>query len=858
MLVFKKLLLGLLILISLSLVFTQPGINSFKIFNNDLARYNESTTIIEKAGNFIFAKYPPGLYLTLSSILKIFPPNPGNLLFYKEPAWVASKVILYVFYLLTWFSLLKLYKGLNSKNKLSFFDVSIAYFGSVSLMLSTLNLSFWDILAAPFFLASIYFLLKKRVISSGFFYLIALSFNWSLLILAPLFYLYCSKNNQPKFFYQIPFITIPLLITIVLGTRLIFLNQTAYSIFTNTKLFGYSLNISHAPRLEAVMLIALMTIAIFCIGFLIKNIFFSSSETGKKINLFMPYLISIFGGIISSLLFNSFFPLFLLVLSIVLIATYRKLSKSKSISIFDFLTASLSIYFSYLIFWSEASDGNLLWPVLISIVLFIANKSSITYLHLLAINLLVFIKLFIFWGAAGEPPVRGIYFESFKYIFSSVFILIFTYYISSWIRNLSINNISLKWFIVIILVLLNLSLIPSTGTSDHVAWSDYANTTITYSNPFRAHVVKEVDQLYPPVSTVILSAFANLWKIIIGPSKDYSIAIKISIFVFYVLTIWKLIKFKISKKDQTLSLVNKLLIILTTFSLMIQTQGFADLNIYVIPTLIAATAFLFKKNYFLSGLFFGLTISIKWQPIILLPLFCATIFNLKKLFPISAKNLFSFFIGFLLIPITVWMLVFIQPGGSYTMGRSFNFILHGAAALSGQALNLNWIATYLLHIIEPVKYTSLTELGGLNRQIETLFAPFFLQGYLFILATGIILTRYWLFIKKGVHNFLNAALMIFFSHQILNKSAYEKHLFYTVFFMLFIYLLRPTQGNRKLLILFDIMTVMNLIFFYGFTGTKDINRLFFGFDITIAFSIYYIVIFLWVFIKYIRSNKLPL
>ena len=194
----------------------------------------------------------------------------------------------------------------------------------------------------------------------------------------------------------------------------------------------------------------------------------------------------------------------------------------------------------------------------------------------------------------------------------------------------------------------------------------------------------------------------------------------------------------------------------------------------------------------------------------------------------------------------------------YLIKESFNFILHGATALSGQALNLNWIATYLLHIIEPVKYSSLAELGGLNRQIETSLAPFFLQGYLFILAAGIILTRFWLFIKKDIYNFLNAALMIFFSHQILNKSAYEKHLFYTVFFILFIYLLRPTQGNRKLLILFDIMTVMNLIFFYGFTGAKDINRLFFGFDITIAFSIYYVAIFLWVFIKYIRSSKLPL
>ena len=98
MLVFKKLLLGLLILISLSMVFTQPGLNILKIFNNDLTKYNENTTIKEKAGNFIFVKYPPALYLTLFSMLKIFPPNPENPLFYKETVWVVSKIILYIFY----------------------------------------------------------------------------------------------------------------------------------------------------------------------------------------------------------------------------------------------------------------------------------------------------------------------------------------------------------------------------------------------------------------------------------------------------------------------------------------------------------------------------------------------------------------------------------------------------------------------------------------------------------------------------------------------------------------------------------------------------------------------------------------
>ena len=103
---------------------------------------------------------------------------------------------------------------------------------------------------------------------------------------------------------------------------------------------------------------------------------------------------------------------------------------------------------------------------------------------------------------------------------------------------------------------------------------------------------------------------------------------------------------------------------------------------------------------------------------------------------------------------------------------------------------------------------------------------------------------------------MSATIMIFFSHFILNKSAYEKHLFYTVVLMLFLFLVRPTRGNRALLILFDIMAVMNLIFFYGFTGPNALNRLFFGFDITVAFAAYYTIIYLWVLWRYLRGGLL--
>ncbi|KKR88165.1 MAG: hypothetical protein UU32_C0001G0001, partial [Candidatus Woesebacteria bacterium GW2011_GWB1_41_10] len=393
-----------------------------------------------------------------------------------------------------------------------------------------------------------------------------------------------------------------------------------------------------------------------------------------------------------------------------------------------------------------------------------------------------------------------------------------------------------KIFVVILLVLLNFSLIPAGGTgSDTFSWNQIAIESVRYVNPFRAHAVKEIDHLYPPLSTVIIGTFANLWKNAIGPALNYRIATKLSIITFYALSIWAFMKFKIGNTSP-LEGLNKLLIILTTFALIIQTQGFADINIYVVPTLVLAILALFKKRYLLSGLLLGITVSIKWQPIILLPLFGAaifdriTIFDGKKKFPQIFRNVMSFIVGFIVCPIVVWSMVYLQPGGSYMMGRSFNFILHGAAGLSGQALNLNWIATYILHIVQPAKFLSLV----------------------------IILLRYWLFIKKNINNFLKGAFMIFLSHHILNKSAYDKHLFYSVVFMLLIYLIRPTEGNKKMLILVNTMTVMNLVLFFGITGPTEMNRLFFGIDITVIFAILYVIIYFWILKNYLSTSNLPL
>lgn len=855
---YKILLLSLLMLISLSSIFTKPGFGTLPVFNNDLTKYETSKitgrNVLE---NFIFVKYPPSTFLILSSIMKFFPLDPAISLFYRQNTWLIYKIVLYIFYLFSWLALLYLAKNFKKNIRMPFLDTSIAYFGSVSIILSTLGLSFLDIFAVPFFLLSISFLNKNKLSLAGLFYILAISFNWTLLALFPIYFAYTKRMKNNKISSTLSFLVIPLILTLSFCIRSFLLRSNFLTLISHTKIFGFPLPGNNTDPMQIIIFILLLLTYIISIGFLLNKLLFQKIWPNRK-NVTISFIISLILIVVSLLAFNSPIPVFLLIMATISYYLYKKVVITTQLSPSFFTVICLGQYLSFLIF-TQSSDGNLIWLTILALTFFILKKSKFSYFQLLLFNIIVFIKLFAFWSISGVQTVRGNYFEFFQYIFTAIFILFSAYYITR-INKFNLTRYTKlgKLFIIIFMILFIFSLIPAQGTgTDSSAWINYANETVKYSNPFKAHVVKEVDQLYPPLTTVIFAVFANLWKNIIGQAPKYHIAIKISVLTFYTLSVWALIKFKTSKID-LLGTLNKLLVILTTFSLIIQTQGLDDINIYVIPTLILAIFFLFKKKYMLSGLLFGITISIKWQPVILIPLFGAYLFDLKQNFSLALKNILVFSLGFITCPVFVWTLVYLQPWGSYTIGRSFDFILNGAAGLSGQAMNLNWIATYLLHIFQPSKYLSLAEVDYYNRIIPTYIAPKILQGYFFFIAAGVILLRFWLFAKKNIYNFSKAALMIFFTHHILNKSAYDRHLIYTVVFMLLLYLIRPTGGNKKMLILIDIMAVMNMVMFFGITGPTEMNRLFFGIDITVVFAILYVIIYFWIFIKYIRSNKLPL
>lgn len=861
-------------LLAITQIFNRPGIGVFSQFNY-LLTYPRSSNQLFNLAN-IFIKYPPGVYILLKSILDHFPLNSNIVLFYNQIPWIISKYSIFSAYILTWLTLLYFRTAQKVFKKISVLDLSVAYFASVSLLLASVSLSFFDVLAAPFFVLMLSFLYRKQFILAGIFFLLSVSFNWTLLIFLPVFFIFFIRSNK---FRNLPLLAIVAFFVIPLSVLLGYLGlyiakPVFYSNFPKFDLYnlhwiiyGPLRTILTGSPVRSVVFVAASAFSFIIFGcsvvYCLKNFFMKHLNLSipKRLVLYLTLVVLFAVGLnffkVSVFCVLLFFPIYTLLV--------LRLSKTRFMTTEVVITSMLSLYFLFIVFIPALSPGNFIWLILLGLISYILHPESYTKYQLILLNLLTFIGLFIFYGTASNEPVRGDYFSFFKSIFSAGFIAYSLWYVSTiYNLKLTLENSKKKLkefllkrnkvFIVVLLTLLNLSLIPSSGSPDHTQWNEYANMAVKYG-PFKGQTM--IEQHYPPLSTFIMGSFSSLGQLFTGPTMDHSIPIKISIFIFYCLTVYCLFVFTGNKKIGSLTGLDKILIILSTFSLILHTQALSEIDIYVIPFVILSIYLLFKKKILLSGLFLGLAVSIKWQPLILLPLFVAKLVDIK----ISKQNirdLAVYLVGFAIIPLISWSLVFRYPLGMKAFDTAIAFIKNGMPLLSGQALNINWIITYLMHIFaKPGSgMETLGELGNLNRQIPTSAVPWILRGQLFKIAFVFIMLKYWLSKKKELITFLGSAVMIYFAHHQLNHSAYEKHLFYVVVFMLILFLNKPTALNRKLLILIDIITFVNMILFFSITGPRDFQALFYGFDLTVVFSLLYFIIFLWFFWGYARKNFL--
>lgn len=825
---FKYILTGLLFLVVLTFVFNKPGIGNLELFH-----YRQDK-IAKQAPLSVMRDYPPLVYTLFSALTKDLPSKIASDDFYATSQFTTFKAVVFIAYLLLWSSM-------------ALFGEGFIFLLSFPILLSSLGHTSIDILAITPLIYSLWLLKQKRASLSGIFYVTSLLFSWVPLILSPLFIIYINKNKEIKrnFTQWIYFLVIPTAFTILLSIPFIaeYLNRKPFPEIT-THILGLPWLMVHLvntlskmitfydPFTFSVNWTNIVVPILTCSAF-----FFVTYKVTRAIWEKMSLPVSVVG------LLSLFYVLFLqpnllsvLFGTIFLILYGRTVLlfwKDKKINFEYLLTVSGIAFLLYSFFFPYTNDGNLIF--LISILILTKNKGV-----LFVTNLLVFLNIFYFHGTNGYVPFKSAYASAFNLIIFGYFSVLviyltnFVYKLAKWLNYLVIGAF----------IIAGLYFIGAPGTSDTVFWAIIFRDTIG-RGLFEAHAF--TDNIYPPLSTFIMSFFAHGWNLFFRPDRDYIWATKLSILFFYLLALLCFIVFhKLVAKGQKLSITSVVLIFLTTLSLAMNSLSLTYVDFYIVPFVTLSYCAIYFKKYFLSGLMLSVAALTKWQPAVLVPPLLAMVYN-------SKRGLFKFLAGFFPLYILVWSTLAATPGGLAKIIFSVKFFLH-PPNLSGNALNAAWVLTYFLHIFDSVTYGPLRP-GGLNWLIRAGSYPSY-TVYLFYAAILAILVRFWLIKNKTLPLLLTTSMMFFFSHYILNRGVHEGHLFYTVILSLLLYLSNPTENHRRLLIVLDIMNFLNLVVFYGFVGNRTINPLFLGLDLTVLFATYNVLTYLYVLRNYLKSGDL--
>ena len=161
--------------------------------------------------------------------------------------------------------------------------------------------------------------------------------------------------------------------------------------------------------------------------------------------------------------------------------------------------------------------------------------------------------------------------------------------------------------------------------------------------------------------------------------------------------------------------------------------------------------------------------------------------------------------------------------------------------LSGNALNFNWIITYLLESIYPETYGGF--IYGHIRYLEiTSLKIFLIPKLLFYLFY---ITAIFLCFKseKTFKNMVFFSLLGYLSYFIFNTGVHENHLFLAAILTYILFFI--DKEYLYLLIYVVLMANLNLFLFYGISGT-GINR-HIGFDISLLAAILNVVFFLFIY-----------
>lgn len=259
------------------------------------------------------------------------------------------------------------------------------------------------------------------------------------------------------------------------------------------------------------------------------------------------------------------------------------------------------------------------------------------------------------------------------------------------------------------------------------------------------------------------------------------------------------------------------------------------IDIYYLPFMLLSFCAFANGRLNFGVVFLCFAIMTKWQPLITLPFVLIYIGVDTRAPYFRWGNLgIAFVIG------SVVFALFAAFFGVAPILAAFKAAI-GHQVLSGNALNLNWIITYFMHLFNPNEY------GGLQNGliVATKYGEFaWVSKFLFYIVYAFILLRFTLLKLRMAEDLFSFAAMGFVTYFVFNVGVHENHLFIPS-----VLLLMLGSMNSRWLIPASVVVgiqLLNLFVFYGLSNPLLNKRVLFGvIDATVPISVINVFLYLW-------------
>jgi hypothetical protein len=263
------------------------------------------------------------------------------------------------------------------------------------------------------------------------------------------------------------------------------------------------------------------------------------------------------------------------------------------------------------------------------------------------------------------------------------------------------------------------------------------------------------------------------------------------------------------------------------------TSGLGYMDIVPVPFLIGALWAIRDERPVTGMLLFLVSSLLKWQPLILAPFLLVHMLNIND--PFAIFQAFTRRLTWRLIVSVLAVAVCLAAAFGTLPARAFLWALHHPF-LSGNALNVAWIATFLTRLFASPDFAFSGEVSYLTLPAVYLM-PFKL---VFFALFGLVLLRF-IRVERDFVNLLVFSILGVLTYGIWNSAVHENHWFVA---MVAAFMLAGESRSAPafwIAILVSVMLNVNLFVFYGITGSEVIARDV-GIDLSVILSLLFVAI----------------